>query len=96
MPSETAQEGQIVNMREHLARVMWCNTTDAPAEQWDHEENATREIYRQNVDALLAALRKPTEEMLAAHRLIPPRFSHKEMKAAAIRNWQAGIDEAAK
>ncbi len=80
-----ALERQDMTKREQLARAMWMNTTQAPAEHWERENDITREIYRENVDAILAELREPDNRMLEAARNDSRRLGY---KAA----WQAMID----
>ena len=96
-----ALEKQAMTKREQLARAMWMNTTLAPAEQWERENDITREIYRENVDAILAELREPDERMLEAGNTItqnagevwlPSDGVQYDGPSCGLECWQAMID----
>ena len=66
---------------------MWMNTTDASAEQWEREDEITKDIYRGNFDALLAELRQPSEAVL-----IVGAANHGAGEYGSKLAWQAMID----
>ena len=60
------------DLRERLARAMWMDTNDAPAEAWPRREDAEKAIYLGNADAVFA-------EITAAGYAVVPMDATEEM-----------------
>lgn len=63
-----------------------CEADHDPVPEWDVRSDDFKEGYRKRVRATIAAVREPSEEMLA-HAANSPT-----MRLAATAHWQAMID----
>ncbi len=68
---------------ERAARAMYANV--GPDWSWDDPDaEGMRHLYRENVRVALAALREPTEAMLAAGTSVDPALRYRAMIDAAL------------
>lgn len=83
--------------REHLARVLWrAHFPHTPAAMFDSDPEVAARYFR-DVDALLLALREPTDEQLEVGAAIWVDYLLVRMKndpdaAVLTEAWQAMID----
>lgn len=56
-----------ISMRERIAKLLYEQNFDAYWAGWDNEDSATRSIWLEDADAVLAELASPTDGMVEAH-----------------------------